>query len=61
VRVEYYRALAAAQYQPAISYYAAPYFFGADPPVILPVVYAPVIANPVYLPCSYGMVYSRGW
>jgi hypothetical protein len=62
VRVEYYRALAAAaQSQPAISYYTPPYFYGADPPVILPVVYAPVIATPVFRPCSYGSVYSWGW
>ena len=49
VRVEYYRALAAAyQSQPAIPYYTSPYFYGAGPPVILPAVYAPVVSTPIY-------------
>jgi hypothetical protein len=57
VRVEYYRALAASyQSQPAISYYGTPYFYGAGPSIILPPVYAPVIAAPV---C--GTFFSCGW
>jgi hypothetical protein len=57
VRVEYYRALAAAyQSQPAISYYTTPYYYGAGPSVILPPIYAPVIAAPVYGTFFYG-----GW
>ena len=57
VRVEYYRALAAAyQSQPAIPYYTSPYFYGAGPPVILPPVYGPVVATPVYGAFFYG-----GW
>jgi hypothetical protein len=56
VRVEYYRALAAGQSQPAISYYGTPYFYSAGPSVILPPVYAPVFATPV---C--GTFFSWGW
>ena len=59
VRVEYYRALAAAyQSQPAIPYYGGPYFY-AGPAVILPPIYAPVIYAPVYRP--YGTFLSWGW
>jgi hypothetical protein len=61
VRVEYYRALAAAyQSQPAVPYYT-PYFYGPNPPLIYPVVYAPVVVAPIYRPVSYGIVYSWGW
>ena len=59
VRVEYYRALTAAyQSQPALSYYnyATPYYYSASPAVILPPVYAPVIATPVY-----GTFFCGGW
>ena len=57
VRVEYYRALAAAyQSQPAVPYYTAPYYYGAGPPVILTPVYAPVVYTPVYGTFFYG-----GW
>jgi hypothetical protein len=58
-RVEYYRALTAAyQSQPAIPYYTynAPYYYGAGPAVILPPVYAPIIATPVY-----GTFFCAGW
>lgn len=62
VRVEHYRALAAAyQSQPAISYYGPPYYYGAGPAVILPAVYAPVIYAPVYRPFTYGTFISWGW
>ena len=63
VRVEYYRALAASyQSQPAIPYYASPYFYGAGPPVILPVVYGPVVSTPIcYQPGCYGTFFSWGW
>jgi hypothetical protein len=60
VRVEYYRAQAAAyQSQPAIPYYGGPYFYAAGPAVILPPIYAPVIYAPVYRP--YGTFLSWGW
>ena len=63
VRVEYYRALAAAyQSQPAIPYYTSPYFYGAGPPVILPAVYGPVVSAPSYCrPVTYGTFFSWGW
>jgi hypothetical protein len=63
VRVEYYRALTAAyQSQPALPYYAAPYFYGVDAPVILAPVYAPIVPRPIhYQPLSYGIVVSWGW
>jgi hypothetical protein len=63
VRVEYYRALAAAyQSQPAAPYYTAPYFYGAGPPVILTPVYAPVVYAPIYYrPGTYGTFFSWGW
>ena len=63
VRVEYYRALTAAyQSQPALTYSTSPYFYAADPPVILTPVYAPVVARPIYYqPFAYGRVYSWGW
>ena len=63
VRVEYYRALAAAyQSQPAIPYYSPPYFYGACPPVILTPVYAPVVSTPIYYgPLTNGIFFSRGW
>jgi hypothetical protein len=63
VRVEYYRALAAAyQSQPAISYYSPPYYYAAGPPVILSPVYAPVVAAPIYYgPLTNGIFFSRGW
>ena len=61
VRVEYYRALAAYyQSQPAISSYT-PYYYGASPSVILPVVYAPVVVAPIYQPYAYGIFTSWGW
>jgi hypothetical protein len=54
VRVEYYRALTAAyQSQPALGYSTSPYFYGANPLVVLAPVYAPVVARPI--------VYSWGW
>jgi hypothetical protein len=57
VRVEYYRALAAAyQSQPAVTYYGTPYFYGAGPAVVLPPVYAPAVVTPVYGTFFYG-----GW
>jgi hypothetical protein len=60
VRVEYYRAQAAAfQPQAGLSYYRQPYFYGAGPPVILPPVYAPVVSTPIYQP--YGTFFSWGW
>ncbi len=63
VRVEYYRAMTAAyQSQPAIPYYASPYFYGAGPPVILPAVYGPVVSTPVYYgPVTCGTFFSWGW
>jgi hypothetical protein len=62
VRVEYYRALAAAYQSPAsIPYYGTPYYYAAGPPVILPVVYAPVIYTPVSRPYTYGTFFSWGW
>jgi hypothetical protein len=63
VRVEYYRALAAAyQSQPAVSYYSPPYYYGAGPPVILAPVYAPVVATPIYYrPLTNGTIFSWGW
>jgi hypothetical protein len=62
VRVEYYRALAAAyQSQPALPYYGGPYFYAAGPAVILPVVYAPVIYNPIYQPPVYGTFIPWSW
>jgi hypothetical protein len=66
VRVEYYRALAASyQSQPAVPYYASaysPYFYGAGPAVILPVVYGPIVSSPVcYQPGCYGTFFSCGW
>jgi hypothetical protein len=63
VRVEYYRALAAAnQSQPAIPYYASPYFYGAGPAVILPVVYGPVVSTPIcYRSGGCGTFFSWGW
>ena len=66
VRVEYYRALAASyQSQPAVPYYASaysPYFYGAGPAVILPVVYGPVVSSPIcYQPGCYGTFFSWGW
>jgi hypothetical protein len=66
VRVEYYRALAASyQSQPAISYYTStysPYFYGAGPAVILPVIYGPVVATPIgYRSGCYGTFFSWGW
>jgi hypothetical protein len=49
VRVEYYRALAAAyQSQPAYPYYYP------GPFIIQPIVYAPVIYTPIYQPPIYG-------
>ena len=57
VRVEYYRAMAAAyQSQPAVPYYTAPYYYGAGPPVILAPVYAPLVYTPVY-----GTLFYGGW
>jgi hypothetical protein len=66
VRVEYYRALAASyQSQPVIPYYASaysPYFYGAGPAVILPVVCGPVLSAPIgYRPGRYGTFFSCGW
>jgi hypothetical protein len=62
VRVEYYRALAAAyQSQPAIPYYSLPYYYAAGPPVILAPVYAPVVSTTIYRPFTYGTFYSWGW
>jgi hypothetical protein len=63
VRVEFYRAMTAAyQSQPAIPYYTTPYFYGAGPPVILPLVYAPVVSTPFYYgPATYGTFFSWGW
>jgi hypothetical protein len=66
VRVEYYRALAASyQSQPAIPYYTSaysPYFYGAGPAIILPVVFGPVISTPVcYQPGCYGTFFSWRW
>jgi hypothetical protein len=63
VRVEYYRAQAAAyQSQAAIPYYSPPYFYGAGPPVILPPVYAPIVATPIYYgPVTNGTFFSWGW
>jgi hypothetical protein len=63
VRVEYYRALGAAyQSQPATSYYTAPYFYSAGPPVILTPVYAPFVFTPIYYgPGTYGTFISWGW
>jgi hypothetical protein len=63
VRVEYYRAVAAAaQSQPAIPYYAPSYFYGAGPAVVLPPVYAPIVSGPI---CSRivtnGGFFSWGW
>jgi hypothetical protein len=61
VRVEYYRALAAAyQSQPATPYYTAPYFYGAGPPIILAPVFAPVVSAPIYYyrPGTYGTFFS---
>jgi len=59
VRVEYYRALAASyQSQPAVSYYnyTTPYFYTADPPLVLAPVYAPILATP-----ACGTFFCRGW
>jgi hypothetical protein len=62
VRVEYYRALAAAyQSQPATVYYSTPYFYGGGPTVILSAVYGPVIYTPVYQPYSYGTFFYSRW
>ncbi len=63
VRVEYYRAQAAAyQTQPAIPYYTPPYFYAAGPPVILSPVYAPVFSMPIdYRPLPNGTFFSWGW
>ena len=63
VRVEYYRAQAAAyQSQSAISYYTPPYYYGAGPPVILTPVYAPVVSAPIYYqPLTNGTFFSWGW
>ena len=66
VRVEYYRALAASyQSQPAIPYYTptySPYFYGAGPAVILPVVYGPVVSTPIcYRSGGCGTFFSCGW
>jgi len=57
VRVEYYRALAAQESQPA--YYGSPYFYGAGPPVIFPPIFAPTIYNPLYRP--YGTFFAWRW
>lgn len=66
VRVEYYRALAAAnQSQPAIPYYTSaysPYFYGAGPAVILPVVYGPVVSTSIcFRSGGCGTFFSCGW
>jgi hypothetical protein len=66
VRVEYYRALAASyQSQPAVPYYTSaysPYFYGAGPAIILPVIYGPVVSTPVcYRPGCSGTFFSWGW
>jgi hypothetical protein len=63
VRVEYYRALSTAyQSQPALLYNTSPYFYAAEPPVILPFLYAPIAARPIYYqPFAYGCVHSWGW
>jgi hypothetical protein len=62
MRVEYYRALTAAyQAPPTLPYYSTPYYYGAGPPVILPVVYAPIIYTPGYRPYTYGTFFSWGW
>jgi hypothetical protein len=62
VRVEYYRALAAAQSQPAISYYSTPFFYGVGPPVVLAPVYAAVVSTPIYYrPLGNGTFFSWGW
>ena len=68
VRVEYYRALTASyQSQPAVPYYNytsaySPYFYGAGPAVILPVVYGPVLSSPVcYQSGGCGTFFSCGW
>jgi hypothetical protein len=66
VRVEYYRALAASyQSQPAVPYYAptySPYFYGAGPAFILPVVYGPVVSTPLcYRSGGCGTFFSWGW
>lgn len=62
VRVEYYRALAAAyQSSPATAYYSSPYYYGGGPVVILPAVYAPVIYTPVYQPYSHGTFFYWRW
>lgn len=63
VRVEYYRAQAAAfQYQPAISYSWPPYYYAADLPGFFPAFYAPVIATPIYYqPFTYGGFHTCGW
>jgi hypothetical protein len=53
VRVEYYRAQAAA------FTYGSPYFYSPTP-IILPVVYAPVVYGPIYRPPIYGC-FSCGW
>jgi hypothetical protein len=60
VRVEYYRAQAAAyQSQAVIPYFGVPYFYAAGPAVVLPPIYAPVIYAPVYRP--YGTFVAWGW
>jgi hypothetical protein len=53
VRVEYYRAQAAA------FAYRSPYYY-SPAPIILPVVYAPVVYGPIYQPPIYGC-FSCGW
>jgi hypothetical protein len=60
VRVEYYRAVAAAyQSQPA---YTPPYYYAAGPLVIVPPVYAPVVSTPVYYPLlNHGTFVVWGW